>query len=563
MIISYHAIRIRAACWGLRSVLSKLGFFNTTPHAPTLLASVRAGSPNDVFFGSGNIICPTSTSTCLPRIFVGALEQCDETNGTLIAGYAGVPSDHTSHFHAFTLHASHNTHFRLPTCLCPHPCSPAFAGLFRHHQYDAAYRSAGSATAFLMSSSAQRHPHTTIQATRRNHPHRSRPTARSTRPSYSPDRDELDDSNGVLSTEDLRDRRAVEGDEEDEEDELEEDGGVSPHPLDNFADLGIASRAPSRRGSPKPSQSHQRYKNSAIRTSPPSRAHSPPPSTLGHHQQHVTLPPPTSLLSQTASRSSSSGNVKGVAELSALSMLASSELYELERKEREREEQIGYHRHHQHQQEYCHPPYPHSHLGSGAAPGSYPPSLMTPPAPPSCRHEYCQRSYRMALSVYQQSQAPNQIQNSAIRATAGGGFPRRNDAMIPHDDYVSFPGPGPAPDSSGRGNGGVRGDVHPASPGSTDSSELSRSPPMHIRHNPQHQHQYNPYARPSGKLSHPGTPRGFTPATSPVLAPMRSGNHHYTSGSVPVPTMLSESAVRGDAKDDADLHDEGMDIDMR
>jgi hypothetical protein len=111
----------------------------------------------------------------------------------------------------------------------------------------------------------------------------------------------LDDSNGVLSAEDLRDHREVERDE-DEEDELEEDGGVSPHPLDHFVDLGLASRAPSRRGSPKPSRSHQRYRNSAVRTSPPSRPHSPPPSTFGQ-QQHVTLPPPTSLLSQSASGS--------------------------------------------------------------------------------------------------------------------------------------------------------------------------------------------------------------------------------------------------------------------
>ena len=35
----------------------------------------------------------------------------------------------------------------------------------------------------------------------------------------------------------------------------EDSGGIiSPHPLDHFANLGVASRAPGRRGSPKPSQ---------------------------------------------------------------------------------------------------------------------------------------------------------------------------------------------------------------------------------------------------------------------------------------------------------------------
>ena len=52
---------------------------------------------------------------------------------------------------------------------------------------------------------------------------------------------------------------------------------------------------------------------------------------------------------QSVLRSSSSANVKRVAELSALSMLASSELYELGRKEREREYQAE---HHQHQNQY-------------------------------------------------------------------------------------------------------------------------------------------------------------------------------------------------------------------
>ena len=97
----------------------------------------------------------------------------------------------------------------------------------------------------------------------------------------------LEDSNGGLSAEDLRDFHN-QGRRE------QEDGSgiISPHhPLDHFANLGIASRAPSRRGSPKPSQTHQRYRNSAIRTSPPSRAHSPPPLTFGQHQrQHVVLP---------------------------------------------------------------------------------------------------------------------------------------------------------------------------------------------------------------------------------------------------------------------------------
>src|SRR6266849_4980224 len=47
----------------------------------------------------------------------------------------------------------------------------------------------------------------------------------------------------------------------------------------------------SRTGSPKPSQSHQRYRNNTIRTSPPSRAHSSPTLTFGQHQrQHVVLP---------------------------------------------------------------------------------------------------------------------------------------------------------------------------------------------------------------------------------------------------------------------------------
>jgi hypothetical protein len=85
---------------------------------------------------------------------------------------------------------------------------------------------------------------------------------------------------------------------------------------------------------------------------------------------------------------------------------------------------------------------------------------------------------------------------------------------------------------------------------------------MHIRHNPQHQHQYNPNARPSGgKLSHPGTPRFFTPTTSPVLDPMRSVSHHHASGPVPVPTLLGESAIRGGDLDDEDMGE--MDVDMR
>ena len=443
-------------------------------------------------------------------------------------------------------------------------------------QYNAGYRAvpsiasgpnASRAGAYLTTSS---HPHRQLHLrqpqavpsrqhlppTRADYPPRSHRTSpRARRRSYSPERDELEDNNGLLSAE--------ERGEPDEEDELEEDGGgeVSPHPLDHFANLGIVSRAPSRRGSPKPS--HQRYSNSAVRTSPPSRAHSPPPLTFGQqqHQQHHVLQPPASLLSQSVSRSSSSANVKGVAELSALSMLASSELYELERKERERGHQAE---HHQHQYSH-HPPYqPHPNPGaaSGLCPFSSSSSPMMPPVPPSCHHEGCQRSYRMALGVYHQSQA--QSQNIGTRSTVTEGFPRGNDGVSPHEEYVSFPGS--APRHKPGSGGGARGNVHPSSPGSTDSSDLSRSPPSHVRHNVQHPHHFNPYARPSGKSS-PGASRHFTPSTSPVLDPARAGNHHHHGSGpvpVPVPTMMSESAVRAGIRDELDDENTGdMDVDLR
>ena len=420
------------------------------------------------------------------------------------------------------------------------------------------------------SPSSQQHLPQTHQGAGHNYPRRSRPASPGVRRrrSFSPDRDQLEDSNGGLSAEDLRDfHNQGRGEQDEEEDELEEDGGgiISPHPLDHFANLGIASRAPSRRGSPKPSQSHQRYRNSAIRTSPPSRAHSPPPLTFGQHQrQHVVLPPPTSLLSQSASvsRSSSSGNVKGIAELSALSMLASSELYELERKERERERERQAEHHRQQQQQYGHhppyQPYPPLHSNSGTVPGmssSSPSSLMTPPVPPNCHHEECQRSYRTALGVYQQAQS----QSSGMRATL------TNDGASPHDEYVTFPGPPPVTMSGGV----TRRSDHPSSPGSTDSSELSRSPPIHIiRHNAPHPHQFNPYARPGAKFS-PGTPRHLVPSTSPVLAPSQHESRVHASGPgpVPIPTTLAESAVRAGIKDhdaDSDDGDVGdMDVDMR
>ena len=63
----------------------------------------------------------------------------------------------------------------------------------------------------------------------------------------------------------------------------------------------------------------------------------------------------------------------GIAELSASSMLASSELYELERKERERERERQAEHHRQQQQQYGHhppyQPYPPLHSNSGTVPG--------------------------------------------------------------------------------------------------------------------------------------------------------------------------------------------------
>lgn len=259
-------------------------------------------------------------------------------------------------------------------------------------------------------------------------------------------------------------------------------------------------------------------------------------------------------------------------ELSALSMLASSELYELERKEREREREREHSQyepdHHQQQSTYS---------SSGAT--------MTPPVPPSCHHEECQRSYRTALRVYQQAQQSQANHQGYSNSRPNYSMPiaAANGAHLtpsPHDEYVSFPGMVPS-NSNSHNLGYAQGAMqrHPSSPASTDSSDISRSPPMmHIRHGHQQQqqqqqhYQYNPYARPTGnsgtrgngKFSHPGTPRFYTPATSPVLAPVRSTSSHHLPAALPVPTMVSESAVRGGAKDFEDDEDLGeMDVDMR
>lgn len=335
----------------------------------------------------------------------------------------------------------------------------------------------------------------------------------------------------------------------------------------------------------------------------------------------MVLPPPTSLLS---SRSSSSSNHMGMnahgyghghgghghaapgagGELSALSMLASNELYELERAEREREHQLqqqhqyqqhsqhshshssqqshpSHHQHHSHDQQaqyqpqmqasYHAPPnMSASHGGPIVSGGASTSSAMTPPVPPTCHHEECQRSYRTALRVYQQAQTQSQSQGSAQqaqRSLLASGFHRAGDGTSPqHEEYVSFPGPLTSP----RGVG-----VHPSSPGSTDSSDISRSPPTQVRnhHSQHHQHGYNPYARPSGSgsgagsgvgggRSHPSTPRFYTPTASPVLGPMRAGSHHHLPpGALPMPMMISESAVRGGVE--LDEEDGDMDVDMR
>jgi len=148
-------------------------------------------------------------------------------------------------------------------------------------------------------------------------------------------------------------------------------------------------------------------------------------------------------------------------------------------------------------------------------------------------------------------------QNGGMRATL------TDDGASPHDEYVTFPGPSPVTMSGGV----THCSDHPSSPGSTDSSELSRSLPIHIiRH--RYPYQFNPYARPGGKFS-PGTPRHLVPSTSPVLAPSQHDSRYHASGPgpVPIPTTLAESAVRAGVKDhdaDSDDGDVGdMDVDMR
>lgn len=402
-------------------------------------------------------------------------------------------------------------------------------------------------------------------------PHQSRPASPLARRSLSPDDHHHHHHAHFASS--ARD--------EEEEDELEQDNGhghVNVDALGHFANLGIASRAPSRRSSPKPyAYAYGRNNDSGMKagymTSPPSRAHSPTRSyQRGSNGQEGF---------SAASRSRSMGNVN---ELNALSMLASSELYELERKERERERERE---HYQQQQQQMHaaPSYqssgsyqqqPSHYHGPAGTSSNLNGSAMTPPVPPTCHHDECQRSYRTALRVYQQAQAQAQSQQHQSRSA----FPS------PHDEYmVSFPPPAPAPvhsyshSSHGSGTGRVvqttpSSTTHPSSPGSTDSSDLSRSPPTtYTRHggssSASHHHthhQYNPYARPaaSGKYSHPGTPRFYTPATSPVLGPVRSASQFHLSSGLPMPTRMSESAVRGGARDAEEDEDVGeMEIDMR
>lgn len=547
-----------------------------------------------------------------------------------------------------------------------------------------------------------------------------------------------------------RDRSEGEDEREEEDDELgaDEDGdgdgdGEDRGPLDRFADLGLASRGPSRRASPTP-YSRRNPTSSSAGPSPPRGAPYPNPNAnhmnsnvnsygipmstqtsmqMGsyphpHHyqpypaltqhqqqqqmmlmsmsrsqaQQQTMFPPPSTSSSAAASapvsRSSSSARLGGTgrgdkgatgslssssrstsrsslpltlphhhhphqqaatADLSALSLLASSELYEIERAEREREHlhlhpsgASGPHYSSSRDQHYLsdgtasgptsrpsssantlpHPP-PPPVIGSISGNGSN----IAPPVPPSCHHDECQRSYRTALRVYQQSQQQHSRSQShdlplSRPGTANanerpnlGERNRSSDGVIgtsalgldavpsstpagassagtgqKGDEYVAFPGP-PASAALGLSSrhpstssiGPIRQQAHgtnPGSPaGSTDSSELSRSPPSfsttHHGHAQGHGHGHHPYARPStggatssAKQSHPGTPRFWTPATSPILAPARMTP--LTSKL----TKMAESAVRDsvDVKnEEADENvdegivadDSGMDVDLR